>query len=157
LRARITHTSHMGRQGIQEAIPLLERAIEMDPQFAHALAYAAYLHALQFRWGWSPAPAETQKRARELITRPLASDRDAPQGVQRCGFALYDATSDLPTADAMLERALSLNPGSAEAWYHSGILKTYAGDATTALERYERALRLNPRSPQRPVILGMIG
>ena len=47
---------------------------------------------------------------------------------------------------AMLDRALLLNPGFARGWYVSGVLRMWAGDVDSAIERVERSLTLSPRA-----------
>jgi len=51
---------------------------------------------------------------------------------------------DLDTAEALLERALVLDPTSAWAWERSGWLKTYLGQPKLAIRHFGNAIRLAP-------------
>jgi adenylate cyclase len=54
------------------------------------------------------------------------------------------AGGDLSEATALVDRALALNPNSAEAWATSGILLAYRGEGEAALEHLDRSVRLCP-------------
>jgi len=56
-------------------------------------------------------------------------------------------TQEFERATAVLERALALDPNSAFAWGRSGWLRTFRGDAVTAIKHFERSLRLSPFDP----------
>src|SRR5436305_1548281 len=46
----------------------------------------------------------------------------------------------------LVDRSLALNPGNAQAWLRSALLRVYAGDLEGTIERAERAMRLDPRA-----------
>ena len=45
----------------------------------------------------------------------------------------------------MIDRALVLNPSFSYAWYWSGWLRLFAGQADVAIEHFDTSMRLNPR------------
>ena len=47
---------------------------------------------------------------------------------------------------ALVDRALSLNPGFARGWHASGGIRLIAGQPDMAIEHVERSLRLSPRA-----------
>jgi adenylate cyclase len=51
--------------------------------------------------------------------------------------------------DALMERALDLNPNHALAWLYSSWIKTALGEPETALKRIAQAQRFSPNDPQR--------
>ena len=63
-------------------------------------------------------------------------------------FALNDFANEFSVADALTERALSLNPNLAWAWLFSGWIKVSLGDSESAIKRLEQAMRLSPQDPQ---------
>jgi adenylate cyclase len=67
--------------------------------------------------------------------------------------ATWDLGGDVADADALVERALSRNPGASFSWLGSGWLKLVTGRAELALAHFETAARLDPRSPYGPVTL----
>jgi len=64
------------------------------------------------------------------------------------GLALGYVAGDLEGALALVDRALSLNPNLATAWYASGTVRAFRGDEPdVAIEHLQRAMRLSPRDP----------
>jgi tetratricopeptide (TPR) repeat protein len=53
---------------------------------------------------------------------------------------------DLTEAIALVDRALALNPKSAEAWAQSGLLHAHAGEGEMALEPLDRSVQLSPKN-----------
>ena len=54
---------------------------------------------------------------------------------------------DLDDGDALIDRALVLNPNLAAAWIFSGWVKAWFGEPEVAIERATRAMRLSPHDP----------
>ena len=132
-----------------EAIALAERAIELDPKFGQALSLASRCHYLVYLYGWSDDPDHHHHRALELAHRAVrAAPDDAHVLANRAMLSAY-LEHDFTTAAAISERAISLNPGSAHAWYASGAAHIPAGRLDTAVEHLETSLRLNPVGPDR--------
>ncbi|MFU8807149.1 MAG: ferritin-like domain-containing protein, partial [Bradymonadaceae bacterium] len=52
--------------------------------------------------------------------------------------------------DGMLEAALALDPGFAQAWANRAILRDELGDAEGAMEDYRKALELDPKLGEPP-------
>ena len=50
--------------------------------------------------------------------------------------------------DALIDRALQLNPNWAWAWLFSGWAKVWLGEPEIAIEHVRRAMRLSPQDPQ---------
>ena len=63
------------------------------------------------------------------------------------GFALGHVVGDIEDADAMIDKALKLNPNLAWAWYLGGWVKIWLGEPDVAIDRIGRALRLSPLDP----------
>jgi len=64
------------------------------------------------------------------------------------GFALGHVVGDLDDGDAMINRALALNPNWALAWLYSGWVRVWRGEPEEAIERVARAMRLSPHDPR---------
>jgi adenylate cyclase len=60
-------------------------------------------------------------------------------------FLRQDARAAVPIVD----RAITLNPGSAIVWFNSGFVRLLAGDLDAAVEHLETATRLDPTGPSR--------
>lgn len=138
LRA-LAHFHTLTRDGIEEAIRLLERAIEIDPSIA--LAYAQIARCLSFRvvQGWvapsDPLISDAARLARMAIDR----DPDDPEVLAIAAQAIGTPGGDLEGAIAAVSKAIVLNPNSAYAFMISGLLHTCLGETDTALDHLERA------------------
>ncbi|HEY5070455.1 MAG TPA: TIR domain-containing protein [Caulobacteraceae bacterium] len=141
------------RPSMLEAIGMFERAIERDPNYALALAWAACCHSRISALGWSEDADESSWVGLDLARRALRCNDEDPEVLTTVAEAIADLGGDLADADALIERALSRNPGASSAWLVSGWLKLYAGRPELALQHYDKALRLDPRSPYGPLVL----
>jgi tetratricopeptide (TPR) repeat protein len=61
------------------------------------------------------------------------------------------------TADALIERALALNPGASLPWFASAWIKVFDGRPELAIEQWERHLLLDPRSRHYAFVAGGMG
>ena len=80
--------------------------------------------------------------------RREAYTRDDAVALCTAGFALCDFATDVEDGDALIERALQLNPNLAWAWLFSGWGKVALGKPEVAIERLAHAMRLSPQDPQ---------
>ena len=121
-----------------------ERSIAIEPTLARAWTGLArsYLQLRdQVEDGRDPL-----RRAIEAARRAVALDARDAEAAAALAFALGEQ-GDLAESEAMFDRALALNPSSAE------ILTSYASWASTfgkpeaGVEAAQRALRLNPNMP----------
>jgi adenylate cyclase len=73
--------------------------------------------------------------------------KDDSSAFSSAGFVLAYVAGELDDGAAFLDRALSMNPNSASAWYFSGWVQVYLGEPDRAIERFAHAMRLNPLDP----------
>ena len=81
----------------------------------------------------------------ELSRRALRAGADDPRILGRAAVALGRFGDNIDAAVALIDRALALNPSSADGWYWSGWLRVFAGRADLAIEHFQASMRLNPR------------
>jgi adenylate cyclase len=135
------------RPETEQALSLLERAIDLDPDFALALAAAASCHRSMFHFGWTDDPDYHRRAAFELVDRALRSGAEDAGVLVRAASALMGEPGDrLDRATALIDQAISLNPGSAHVWQVSGMIRMRIGEPELALGHLETALRLDPLS-----------
>jgi TolB-like protein/Tfp pilus assembly protein PilF len=128
------------------ALELLDRAIEVDPDYAVATGLTAWCHGQLVLHNGTHVPANDRARALLLANRASVLDADDPLVLTaRCG--VHAMAREFDVADALLARALALDPTSAWAWERSGWLKAYQGDSETAIGHMTRAIRLDPSRP----------
>ncbi len=134
------------REGNEESLRLLRRAIALDPGFAAAKGTLAGLHIIRFGQGWAEKRdvEEAVRFARDVAD---SGGEDAPSALASAGHALAFFAKDYESGRAAAERALLLAPNSALVLWVSGWLRIYLGDAPTAVTHLERAMRLSPVDP----------
>jgi adenylate cyclase len=135
-----------------EAYTLLERAIGLDRDFGIALAAAATCLRIMIDSGWSEDPVADRERGLELARRALKSCGDDARALAHIASALVGLDPNPETAEAVISRAVTLNPGCAYAWLVAGIVKARSGATDAAAEDFLTAKRLDPRSPMGAVL-----
>jgi adenylate cyclase len=143
------------KEPMQQAIALLARAIERDPRYGIALAFAAYHHSMLFQYsmlfqsGWADDPEATRREGIELAQRAVQVAGDDPGALAWVSLALINFDQDVALAIGLIDRSLALNPGFSTGWAISGWVRVAAGDADRAIADIATADRLDPRSPAR--------
>jgi tetratricopeptide (TPR) repeat protein len=143
------------RAGNDAALSLLRRAIAGDPGFAHGKAFAARCHALRAGQGWA-----TEADVREGVgfaRDALANHGDDPMTLRLAGHAIARLAGDHAAALAAIERAETINPGSAQIAVSAGWVYVWACEPADALRAFGRALRLSPLDPETGPVLSGIG
>ncbi|MDB5634570.1 MAG: CadC-family transcriptional regulator [Tardiphaga sp.] len=136
------------REAIDEALPLFEKAIRLDPDFASAYAMAAWSHFWRKVNGWmTDVPQDVAEGAR-MARRAVELGRDDAVALTRSGHALAHLAGELDGGIALLDRALVLNPNLAAAWFLGGFLRVWHGEPDGAIEHFARAMRLSPLDPE---------
>lgn len=136
------------REAIDEALPLLYKAIELDPEYASAYGMAAWCYFWRKLNGWMlDRPGEIAEGAR-LARLAVTFGRDDAVALTRGGHALGHLAGDIDGGIALLDRARLLNPNLAPAWYLGGILRALRGETETAIDNLNHAARLSPLDPE---------
>jgi adenylate cyclase len=130
---------------ISEALQLLERAIERDPRYGPALAWAAVCCHRLCLDGLSTDPEMHSRKGADFARRALQVAADDPVTIANAALALSFFGADIGAMIALVDRSLALNPSFARGWYIAAILSNMAGQCYQAIENAEAALRLSPR------------
>jgi TolB-like protein len=131
---------------IPEALRLLEQAIEREPRYGPALAWAAHCCIRLFTDGRSENPAADRLKGADFARRALQVAGDDSVILANVALALAGFGEDITAMMALVDRALALNPSFARGWSISGTLRNWAGQPDIAIEHVEASLRLSPRA-----------
>jgi TolB-like protein len=144
LRA-IPHVYPAMPDGAAKALPLLESALRMEPDYELAHGFAAWAHEILFARGG--AREENRLGAIRHAHAAIAHGRDDAIALSLGGFALGMVAHDREAARQAFEAALALSPSCALTYIFGSVVMVLAGDADRGIEWGERALRLSPFDP----------
>jgi adenylate cyclase len=131
------------REANEEARPLLERAIALDPAFAGSYSMLALVHLMDYVNRWREPPEEWLHVAREFAQKGVAHDEDSAEAHWALGLT-YLSDRQLDPVMAEARKALALDPNFA--WAHSllGQALLYAGHWEDSIAPLRAAIRLDP-------------
>jgi adenylate cyclase len=135
----------LSREGITQALALLEQAIGRDPRYGPALSLAACMHLRGYLDGWAEDSEIARRKGVALARRALEIAPDDPVTIAQAAYALAEFGEDVGAMIALIDRSLTFNPNSARGWFLSGAIRVDAGQPDLAIEHVETSLRLSLR------------
>jgi TolB-like protein len=132
---------------INEALKLFYQAIELDPDFSMPHGMAAWCYLWRSANGWTAEREQDLVETVRLAARVAELGKDDAVSLAFGGLALAYVAGDLEGGEAMIDRALMLNPNLTAAWYASGWVKAFLGETEISIEHVARAMRLSPLDP----------
>jgi adenylate cyclase len=136
------------REDNAEALGMLERALALDPKYAHAHAWRACVLGQSWVHGWcEDRDATWHQAAGELQTALSLDDNDSD--VHRILAAMNLVQGNHDKAMYHQERALALNPNNDLIVVQQGEVLTWSGRPEEGIDWIRRAMRLNPCHPER--------
>jgi TolB-like protein len=141
----------------RESLRLLGRAIEIDPAYGAAYGLASRCYQFQKLLGWVPPADASLGEGVRLGHLAVDIGRDDSEALWMAGHALSQLAGESERGIALIDRSLVLNPNSANAWVSSCGVRSYVGDARTAIEHFARAERLNPLDASHHVRWNVLG
>jgi adenylate cyclase len=129
------------------AIPLLKKAVELDPSFAeaHAILADLYLRTELLDIQAAYNPSLRQELARKSLQEALSLKPDSPLVLAKAAVAL-EFENDEEGARSLAERALRIDPNNTEALWARYWVESAQQDWRGALQTSERLMRLEPMS-----------
>ena len=124
---------------------MLQRAIDLDPQFAAAYAHLGLIQSQEWTQGWSQHP-QPLEHAFELAQKAIALDEKLPLGYAIMG-EVYLHKNKHEKAIAAQQKAIALSPNDADGIAGLGGILTWAGRPEETIELAKKAMRLNPMYP----------
>lgn len=144
LRA-LPHASTAMPTDADKAVALLEKALELEPDYAAAHGFLAWCHEQRYlRGGLGPeARAAACRHARAAIQ----TGADDAMALAMGGFVIGAMERDYERALEALDRSLALSPSSALAFGFSATIRAWHGDYATAIAHGQMGIRLGPYDP----------
>jgi len=131
------------KDGVQRARALFEKATEIDPTYASAWAWLAYVHWHDARFLWVDEPEKALARATEIAGRALILDDNLAEVHDVLGMICM-LRREYDEAIAAARRAVTLEPNGAEASAILAFVLTWAGQPEEAIRAAERAIKFCP-------------
>ena len=131
----------------RQALDLLHRALELDPNYAPALAYLAWGYEERVTRAWGAYGDDDAATAVALARKAIAADRDDALVMVLAGFALIMIARDYDQGLEAVNRAREINPNIAFVSFLVGGAFVIAGYPEEALECIEEAIRISPGDP----------
>jgi DNA-binding SARP family transcriptional activator/TolB-like protein len=128
----------------RDALRLLDQAVALDPGFGAAYALAARCYQFQLMFDWLSRGDPGIDEGIRLCRRAAETGENDSEALWMTALAQVRLAGEIDHCLALIERSLSLNPNSANAWTASCLIRGYLGDCDTAVEHFRRAQRLNP-------------
>jgi adenylate cyclase len=147
LAAKVLH-HRSNRTDIVEAKKLIDRALELDPDYAHAYAWRGCILAQTWVYGWCEDQDATWAEVAVSLEKAFSLDQN-DSDVHRVLAAIGISRDDLTKARYHQERALELNPNYDLVVVQMGELLTWLGNPEEGIEWIRKAMRLNPHHPER--------
>ena len=140
--------SKYGVEGIRKALEYARQATERDPRYA--LAHVAVADAYNSHGNLGLLPyKEAYRAARTAATRALEIEDALPEGHTALATAALYGDWDWAAAKREFERAIELNPNSADAHRGYGDYLVLVGSSQEGVAALKRAVELDPLSPGR--------
>jgi adenylate cyclase len=133
----------------EQALRMLERAIALDPGYAHAHAWKACVLGQSFVYGWCANAEATMRGVIEELTLALSLDENDSDVHRVLAAVNLSIHRDHDKALYHQERALTLNPNDDLIVVQQGEALTWIGQAEQGIEWIQKAMRLNPYHPER--------
>jgi TolB-like protein/cytochrome c-type biogenesis protein CcmH/NrfG len=149
----LSHYWRVTRQDYVVAQALLEKAIQIDPNYGQALGVLATTYMFTTHMGWMDTASAMQMAERSALAA-IRADSEDPWAHNALGH-VYLFARRFDDSLAEFETALRLNPNFALAQAYYALSLSYNGRWREADEAVRRAIRLSPRDPFAAVYLGI--
>lgn len=134
-----------GLGGPVAARTLLDRALALDPGYAHAKALICRLtdHARSARLLSMEEAASCLPLAEDVVT----DHRNDAMALAFAGITIAFLGRQQQRGVHILRQAYALNPNSSHVLYASGWVHNYVGELATAIDHFNRSIWINPLDP----------
>jgi TolB-like protein/Tfp pilus assembly protein PilF len=145
LRA-LAHLNELRPASLAAGLALLDRALSIEPKFAHAMARMANAIEHGMTMGWPPFESADAQRAMELAGTAIALAPDDANILACCGATLALVGRDYDRGLRTALRGAALNPNDQWALFFAGLMHLRGGSLDEAASFFLRAIELLPRN-----------
>jgi tetratricopeptide (TPR) repeat protein len=135
------------RGGINKALSMFHKAIELDPEFAPAYGMAAYCYVQRKSYGWIGNRQQENTECEQLARKAAALAKNDALTLSKAAHAIASVVGDVDSGAVFIDQALRTNPNLGAAWYVSGWIRLFLGRTQVATEHLGRAIRLSSCDP----------
>lgn len=133
-------------EGHLDSRDCLEKAVEIDPNFADAWSELAQIHVQEFKFGYNPRPGDPLDRALKAAQTAVQID-PAHETAHKILASTHFFRGDLDAFFVQAERAIELNPYDALTHAEMGVWIAYAGNWERGMDLTQRAISLSAQPP----------
>jgi adenylate cyclase len=142
LRGKILH-HHGTKEANAEALQVLDKAIEVDPDYAQAYAWKACALRQAVLRGYAEEPDGFNAQRIENAEKALALDENDMECL-RILCEIHMEQEDLEKAEGYHNRAFALNPNDTRMLAQRGELMVWLGRPEEGVEWVQKAMQLDP-------------
>ena len=133
----------MTEDTIAEAVSLLQKAIEMEPDFANAYALLGLCYVHIAMHGWIKPVSQAFREERRLTEEAVRLSPPSPETNHSLAFVLT-LIGEPERGITAARRAIDLNPNYAEAYAILALALVFYGDMEACLAACQQSARSNP-------------
>jgi adenylate cyclase len=123
-----------------------QRASDLDPSFASAIAYKGLTYIIEANMGWSRPRSRFLELARVEINKAILLDDKDPD-IHLLQGTLLSHLGQQETAIESYQYAVRLNPSLAHGYTSLGQALALSGRSEEGIQAIERGIRLSPNDP----------
>jgi adenylate cyclase len=152
LRGRQYFYQHK-RKGMEFALKMFTRAIELDPTYVRA--FAGIADCCSFMYMYAGGHDSHRDQADSMSCRALELDPDSAEAHASRGL-VCSLKREHAEAEREFETAIRLNPMLFEAYYLYARVCFSLGKLEKAIQLYEKLIEVDPQDYQAPLFLGQL-
>jgi TolB-like protein/Tfp pilus assembly protein PilF len=134
-----------------EAIRLLEKALEIEPENGVFLGFACWALEHRSTMAWSEFGPDDRERCLALAHEAVQRASNDATVLAHCGLAMQLIGHDYERGLVIADRAVELNPNDLVALINGGISHLVGGDLEQAKRLLHRAIEIHPNDAYEPM------
>ena len=132
-----------GRENLEKARLAYDQALSLDPEYAPAWLGISMVYADLARSGWITR-SDGEKLARKAVERALEIDSNSAFAWSSLAYLIRSYDWDWEGASAAIDRAMELEPNSADVLGAAASIANTLGQNSRSIELFEGAVRADP-------------